>query len=69
MAHMYTNEETPRKDYGERLQLTNYILDAGATCHMTPEISDFIPGLLVETDEYVEISGNLVTAKQQEKFK
>ena len=32
---------------------------------MTPEISGFIPGLLVETDKYVQVSdGNLFTAKQ-----
>ena len=32
---------------------------------MTPEISDFIPGLLVETDKYIEVAdGHVVTAKQ-----
>ena len=32
---------------------------------MTPEISYFIPGLLVETDEYIEVAdGDFVTAKQ-----
>ena len=47
------------------LQLTNWILDSGTTYHMTPYIYDFIPGLLVETNKYIEVSdGNLITAKQ-----
>ena len=32
---------------------------------MTPDILDFILGLLVETDRYIEVKdGNFVTAKQ-----
>ena len=32
---------------------------------MTPEISDFVPGSLVEMEKYIEVAdGNLVTAKQ-----
>ena len=32
---------------------------------MTPKISDFIPGSLVETDKYIEVADvNFVTAKQ-----
>ena len=32
---------------------------------MTPEISNFIPGSLEETDKYIEVSdGNFFTAKQ-----
>ena len=31
--------------------MIDWILYSGATCHMTPDISDFIPGLLVETDK------------------
>ena len=37
------------------MQLTNYILDSGTTFHMTSEISDFMPGSLVETDKYVNV--------------
>ena len=45
--------------------MTDCILDSGATCHMTPEISDFIPGSLVETDKYIEVAdGHFVTAKK-----
>ena len=33
---------------------------------MTPEVSDFIPGPLEDTDKYIEVAdGNLVTAKQK----
>ena len=37
-----------------------------ATCHMTPEISDFIPGSLEDTHKYIEVTdGHHVTAKQK----
>ena len=53
------------KDILNSLQLPNWILDSGATCHTTPYISDFIPGLLVATDKYIKVAdGNFVTAKQ-----
>ena len=39
IAHMYSNSKSPRNNYGDRSQLTNMILDSGATCHMTTEIS------------------------------
>ena len=53
-----------RNIYGDRFQLTNWILDSGATCHMTPEILDFIPGSLVETYKYIKFANeNFVTAK------
>ena len=46
MACMSSDDE--RKS--DSLQLTNWILSSGATCHMTPEVSDFIPGSLEDTD-------------------
>ena len=65
MARMSSNIEIPRRNFGDSSQLTNLILDSGATCHMTPEISDFIPVSLVETDKYIEVVyRNLVTAKK-----
>ena len=52
------------------MQLTNYILDLGPTCHMTLEIYYFIPSLLVETVEYIEVAyGGFITEKKKEKFK
>ena len=44
MARMSSNDERSSEKYGDSSQLTNWILDSGATCHMTPEVSDFIPG-------------------------
>ena len=38
LEHMYTNEEIRRRDFGDILQLTNWILDSGVTCHITPDI-------------------------------
>ena len=47
-------------------QLKNWILDSGATCHMTPEISDFIPGSLEDMDKHVEVADrHHVTEKQK----
>ena len=51
MACMFSNEESPRGHFGDSSQLKNWILDSGTTGHMIPEISDFIPGSLEETDE------------------
>ena len=65
MARMSYNVDSPRKYFGYSLQLTSYILDSGETCHTTPDISDFIPGSLVETDKYIEVAdGIFFTAKQ-----
>ena len=36
IAHMSSNAESPRRSYGDSSQLTYWILDSGATCHMTP---------------------------------
>ena len=47
MTRMSFNAEIPRRDFGDIPQLNNWILDSGATCHMTPDISDYIPGSLV----------------------
>ena len=46
MAHMSSNDECPSENFGDSSKLTNWIWDSGATCHMKPEVSDFIPGLL-----------------------
>ena len=37
-----------------------------ATCHMTPKVSDLIPGSLQDTDKYIEFAdGHHVTEKQK----
>ena len=64
MAQMSSNDELSSKKYGDSLQLTNWILDSVATCHMTPEISDVIPRSLEDTDKYIEVADrNHVTEK------
>ena len=66
MARMSSNNERSSEKYGDSFQLTNWILDSVATCHMTPEVSDFIPGSLEYTDKYIEVAdGHHVTAKQK----
>ena len=61
---MSSNEEIPRRDFGDSSQLINWILDSGETFHMTPDISDFIPGSLAETDKYIEfLDLRFITAK------
>ena len=44
LARMSSNDERSSEKYGYSLQLNNWILDSGATCHMMPEVSYFIPG-------------------------
>ena len=46
MERMSGNDECTSENVGDSSQFTNWILDYGATCHMTPEVSDFIPGSL-----------------------
>ena len=51
-------------------KLTNWISDSGAMCHMTPEVSDFIPGSLKDTDKHIEVSdGYHVMSKKRGKFR
>ena len=67
MERMSPNAESPRRYFGDSSQQKKWILDSGATCHMTPEISYFIPGSLVEKDKYIEVADwNFVPAKQTE---
>ena len=66
MARMYGNGESSSRYFSDSLQLINWILYSGATCHMIPQVSDFIPGLLEETDKYIEVAdGNYITVKQK----
>ena len=66
IARMSNDDVRENKDYGDSSQLTNWILDSGATCHMTPEVTDFIPGSLEDTNKSIEVAdGHHVTAKQK----
>ena len=51
MARMSVNDKYPSENVGDSLQFTNWILDSGATCPMTPEVSNFIPGSLEDRDK------------------
>ena len=63
---MSRNEKRSSTDFGDSLQLTNWILDSGAMCHMTPQVLDFILGLLDDTDKYIEVADvHHVTTKQK----
>ena len=65
MARMSGNDNSSSRDFGDSYELTNWILDSGATCHMTPQVSDYVPGSLEDTDKYIEVAdGHYVTAKQ-----
>ena len=51
------------------MKLTNWILDSGETCHITPDISGFIPVSFLETDIYIEVADrNFITAKKIGQF-
>ena len=66
MARMSTDDKRKIKNYGDSSQLTNWILDSEPTCPMTPEVTDFIPGSLEDTDKSIEVADrHHVTAKQK----
>ena len=63
---MSSDDQRKSVKYGDSSQLTNWILDSGATCHMTPAVSDSIPGSLEDTNKYIEVvDRHHVTAKQK----
>ena len=66
MARMSSDDKRESKEYGESSQLTTWILDSGATCHMMPEVTDFVPGSLEDTDKFIKVADRYhVTAKQK----
>ena len=46
MACLSGNDQNSSRNFGDSSQLTNWILYLGATCHMTHQVLDFIPGSL-----------------------
>ena len=44
IARIFSDDKRKSVKYGDSSQLTNCILDSEATCHMTPEVLDFILG-------------------------
>ena len=66
MACMSGNDKYPSGNFGDSSKLTNWILYYGATCHMAPEVQDFIPVSLKDTDKHIEVvGGHQVMAKQK----
>ena len=66
MACMYDNVKFSSRDFGDSLKLTNWILYSGEMCHMTPQISDFIPVSLEDTDKHIEVAdGHHVIEKKK----
>ena len=39
MTYMSGNDKSSSREFVDSLQLTNWILDSGETCHMTPQVS------------------------------
>ena len=65
MAFMSNNDNCPFRNFGDSSQLKIWILDSGKTCHMTPEVSNFITGLLDNTDKYIVVAdGRHITKKK-----
>ena len=65
MAQMYSNDKRKSEKYGDFPKSTNCIIYSGATCHMTPAVSYFIPVSLEDTDKYIEgADGHHVTTKK-----
>ena len=46
MTKMSGNDKSYSRYFRDNLKLTNWIIDSGETCHMTPQVWNFIPGLL-----------------------
>ena len=66
MARMSSDDEQKSGEYDESSQLTNWILDSGATCHMTLKVTDFVPGSLEDPDKFIEVAdGYHVTEKRK----
>ena len=63
---MSGNYKSSSRDFGDILQLINWILYSGATCHMTPQVLYFIPFSLEDTNKYIEVAdGHHIPAKQK----
>ena len=67
---MYDNDECPSRNFGDSLQLTNWIFDSGETCHITPGFFNFILGMLENTDKHIEVADkHHVMTKKKDKYK
>ena len=53
---MSGDDKISSRDFGDSSQLTNWTLDSESTCHMTPQVSDFIPESLYYMDKYIAVA-------------
>ena len=60
---MSGNDKISNIYLGDSSQLTNWILDSGETCHMTPQVSNFIPGSLEETDKILKLRMEIMSRR------
>ena len=66
MAQMSTDNKKFSIYLGNSSQLTNCVFGSAAMCHMTRQVSDFIPGSLEYTDKYIEVAHrHHITAKKK----
>ena len=66
MTRMSDNDRIPSRYFGDSSHLTYWILDSGETSHMTPQVSDFVPGSLEDINKHIEVAdGRHVTEKQK----
>ena len=52
-------------NFGDNLQLIDWILDSGATCNITPQGSNFIPRLLDNTDIIYKLHTDITSWQNQ----
>ena len=66
LACILDNDEIPSRYFDNSSQLTSWILDSGATRHITPQFWGIIPVSLEDTNKHIEVAdGHHVTTKQK----
>ena len=66
MEQMSSNNKSHSRDFGDSPKFTNWILDSAVMCHMTPQVSYFIPCLSEDMNKYIEVAyGHHVMMKQK----
>ena len=66
MARLSDNDKIHNIYFCDNSQSTNWILDSGATSHITPQVSGFIPSSLEDKDKHIEVENrHHITEKQK----
>ena len=58
---MSDNYESSSRHFGDSSQFTNWILDSGATCHMTSQALDFIPGSFKDMENILKFQMDITS--------